>query len=152
MTRLTKLALFLLVPALAWLFWRGVPSEQPLSSVTEGLQLPPQVNTLIDDVREVARPLIDGGEEGSDSYYAWQDENGVWQLSDQPPEHLAGQLEAQPMPGSAGDGGRPRLVSGGGAVAREGGGNPADSDSSIAAEAAGGSRDAIDTLPEEARH
>jgi hypothetical protein len=154
----TKLVLLLLVVALVLPFWLRAPDVRPILSVGDWPR-PPSLESVFDGVRDVLKPLAEGDgrddegqaqEPAAGSYYSWRDEAGVWHFSDQPPQQPLEHLRPQPLPVPANRIGAPsaspyRADSG------PGGGNSTDIDSSIGVPLpAGVSREAIETLLEEA--
>lgn len=150
----TRLVLISLLVALVLPFWLRGPDGQPVMTADDLGVSPAAVGELAAKARNLVSPAPAEGDSAADGpataadggYYRWQDDNGVWHFSDQSPEHLEATL--QPLPEPANRIAPPEPVA---AVSPEGGGNPPEIDSSIDLPLpAGVSREAIETLLEDA--
>jgi hypothetical protein len=155
----TKLTLLLLLAALALPFWLRTPDGRPVMTVDDWLETPSALESVVDEAGDALRSLS-GGEAGptkeeddgsaSGGYYSWQDDAGVWHFSDQPPERLAESLQREPLPEPINRMGAPPVMQEPVELGA-GGGNSTELDSSIGVPLpAGVSREAIETLLEEA--
>ena len=107
----TKLILALLLIGLFLPMWLKGPSGQPLMTPADWARLPERLGEVIDSLGTLIDRLPGQGASGitvqgdgtpassnAAEYYRWQDEQGVWHFSDQPPPDSAAELVAEQLP------------------------------------------------------
>ena len=170
MTWRVALVLLLLVAALLAPLWLRDPLGRPIMVIDDWLALPEWVEstaatiersiegTPAGDMPAAAAPAADApgadvpGADAplSGSYYRWQDASGVWHFSDRAPPHLVERLQPLPLPELANGIGAPPVPGEGGRGIDSGGIGPVFDSSMSGPLPAGLSREAIETLLEEA--
>lgn len=157
----TTLLLLLLLLALVSPLWLRDPAGRPIMSVDDWLETPDWVTSLVTAAREIMDSPVPPTDSGAlpgddsrfapgDSYFRWQDETGVWHFSDQAPAHLAERLQPQPLPEPANRIGAPPKPAKSEGEGSASGIVPGFNSSMGAPLPADVSREAIETLLEEA--
>jgi hypothetical protein len=109
MKMMIKLAAVLLVIALFLPMWLKGPDGKPIMTIGDWVKLPTEVNAIVDGAGDLVEKLgapvretFEAGPEAADSpsgeYYRWQDEEGQWHFSDQPPAGAEPTLVADKLP------------------------------------------------------
>ena len=152
----TRLVLLSLLAALVLPFWlRGPSGERVLTLDRLGVStaavrdLGVRARNLLQSARPGTAEVTEVGEEQDApalGYYRWQDAGGVWHFSDQPPAHLAETLVPEALPEPANSIAAPVPL----APSEDGGISPKIDSSIDVPLPAGVSREAIETLLEEA--
>lgn len=153
--------LLLLLLVLVLPLWLRDPAGRPIMTVADWLETPEWLTSAVSAARDVINspvqpdaptsgPAADSPAAPGDSYFRWQDEGGVWHFSDQAPAHLAEQLEPEPLPEPANRIGAPPKSAEAGNADSASGILPDINSSMSAPLPPGVSREAIETLLEEA--
>jgi hypothetical protein len=109
MKLIIKLAVVLLVMALFLPMWLKGPDGKPIMDIGDWVKLPTEVDAIVDGAGDLVDKLglpaqadSEAGLEAADSppgeYFRWQDDQGQWHFSDQPPTGSGPTLVAEKLP------------------------------------------------------